>query len=68
MATLVLTRKATETIRIGDDVRVTVIKIGRSAVKLKVEAPPAVRVDREEVFQRRRTEAGRRLQRLTLVG
>lgn len=46
---LVLTRKRSEMIRIGDDIVIKVIKTGNGAVKLGIEAPQSVRVLREEL-------------------
>jgi len=53
---LILSRKVQEAIVIGDDIRVTVLEIGGRNVRLGVEAPEDVAVDREEV--RARKEAG----------
>jgi carbon storage regulator CsrA len=47
---LVLTRKRSETIRIGDGIVVKVIRTGRTSVKLGVEAPSNVRVVRGELL------------------
>ena len=46
---LVLTRKKLETIRIGEDIVVTVVQTGRGRVKLGIEAPAHVRVLRGEL-------------------
>ena len=46
---LILTRKQSEEIRIGDNVRIKVIRTGRSTVKLGIEAPRDVRVLRGEL-------------------
>jgi len=46
---LVLTRKRSEMIRIGDDIVVKVIRTGRSTVKIGIEAPAHVRVLRAEL-------------------
>ena len=46
---LVLTRKADEAIRV-DDMRVVVIEIRGDRVRLGVEAPQAVPINREEVW------------------
>lgn len=46
---LVLTRKKTETIRIGEDIVVTVVQTGRGRVKLGIEAPAHLRVLRGEL-------------------
>lgn len=45
---LVLTRKWGEAIQIGDDVRVTVVKIDKRIVRLGIEAPSSVRITRPE--------------------
>ena len=46
---LVLSRKASQGIWIGDNIFVTVLRIEGGRVKLGIEAPADVRVDREEV-------------------
>jgi carbon storage regulator len=46
---LVLTRKRSEMIRIGDNIVVKVIQTGRSSVKIGIEAPLDVRVLRSEL-------------------
>ena len=48
---LVLTRKAAETIRIGDDIVIKVIKTGSGTVKIGIEAPADVRVMRGELIE-----------------
>jgi carbon storage regulator len=50
---LILTRKPNETIMIGPDITVTVMGVKGNQVRLGVAAPPKVRVDREEIAQRR---------------
>jgi len=47
---LVLTRKAEETIRIGENIVIKVIKTGKGAVKIGIEAPSDVRVMRGELM------------------
>lgn len=54
---LILTRRAGETLMIGDDVQVTVIAVSGNQVRLGVKAPKDVIVDREEIHERRRREA-----------
>lgn len=49
---LVLTRRQGESIVIGNDVRITVVSLGPGRVKLGIEAPSHVRVDREEIHAR----------------
>jgi carbon storage regulator CsrA len=46
---LILTRKRSELIRIGEDVIVKVIRTGKSTVKIGIEAPAHVRVLRGEL-------------------
>ena len=51
---LVLTRKVGESVRIGADVKVTVLGVrgARNQVRIGVSASPDVAVHREEVFER----------------
>lgn len=49
---LILTRKLGESIRIGDNVRVVVVAVDGSSVKLGIEAPESVTVHREEIYQK----------------
>ena len=50
---LVLTRRVGEEIVIGNDIRVMVVAINGDKVRVGITAPPAVRVDRKEVHERR---------------
>ena len=57
---LVLSRKKNESIKINDDITIVVVEISRDKVRLGVEAPKSVIVDRLEVFEakaRKRKEA-----------
>jgi len=47
---LALTRKKGESIIIGDDIEVTVLSIAGEAVKIGIDAPRAVPVNRKEVY------------------
>jgi carbon storage regulator len=47
---LVLSRKANQSIMIGDDIRILVVGLDRDQVKLGIEAPRHVPVHRFEVF------------------
>jgi carbon storage regulator len=49
---LILTRRLTETVVIGDNVTVTVLDIKGSRVRFGVRAPSDVVVKREEIFQK----------------
>lgn len=48
---LVLTRRPGESIRIGNDVIVTVLEVRGDQIRLGVDAPRSVKVHREEVYQ-----------------
>lgn len=52
MSNLILTRRISETVIIGDDITVTVIGIDGGQVRLAFSAPPEVRIDREEIRER----------------
>ena len=63
---LVLSRKANQSIVVGDDVRIVVVGIDRDHVKLGIEAPRSISVHRaEELLGSRQTGAlkGRRTRR-----
>ena len=49
---LVLTRKSTETIHIGKDVRITVLDIHGERVRLGITAPDGVCILRQELIVR----------------
>lgn len=49
---LVLTRREGESLRIGPDVRVTIVALAGGQVRIGVEAPDHVFVHREEVWER----------------
>jgi carbon storage regulator len=49
---LILSRKVGESIRIGDDVVVTVTRVGGGKVRVAIEAPPQVAIRREELRHR----------------
>ncbi len=49
---LLLARKAGQSVVIDGNIRVTVDRIGLRVVRLTVEAPREIRVDREEVWNR----------------
>jgi carbon storage regulator len=53
---LVLTRKIGEQIFIGDNIKVSIVSIGPGRVKVGIEAPPWVEVNRQEVFEKKLAE------------
>jgi carbon storage regulator len=55
---LILTRRVTESLMIGNDVTVTILGIKGNQVRVGVQAPRDLAVHREEVFERIRDEQG----------
>jgi len=51
---LILTRRLTEALCLGPDITVTVLSIKSNKVRIGVDAPRSVSVDRQEVRQRKR--------------
>jgi len=49
---LILTRRVGETLMIGDNVSVTVLRVKGNQVRLGVNAPKDVSVHREEIFEK----------------
>ena len=47
---LVITRKAGEAIRIGDDVTITVLDVAGSTVRIGIDAPSEIPVFRQEIW------------------
>jgi carbon storage regulator len=63
---LILTRRAGEALRIGDEIEVTVMAVNGSQVRIGINAPRNIAVDREEIAERKRrdreaVEAGTRV-------
>lgn len=55
---LVLTRKVGEEIVIGDNIRITLVAIQGDRVRIGINAPKEVIVDRQEVHEKRRNSFG----------
>jgi carbon storage regulator len=53
---LILTRRAGEALRIGDDIEVTVMAVNGTQVRIGIKAPREVAVDREEIAERKRRD------------
>ncbi len=52
---LILTRRVGETVMIGDEISVTVLRVKGNQIRLGVNAPKNVSVQREEIFGRARS-------------
>jgi len=53
---LILTRRPQETIRVGEDITITILGVEGNKVRVGIAAPRNVAVDREEVFERKQRE------------
>lgn len=49
---LILTRRIGETVMIGEDIAITVLRVKGNQVRLGVDAPKSVSVQRQEIHQR----------------
>lgn len=47
---LILTRKAGESIQIGDNIEITVISVSGDQIKIGINAPRSIEVYRKEVY------------------
>lgn len=53
---LILTRKINEVLVIGDDIKVTVLGVKGTQVRIGVDAPKEVSVDRQEIYDKKLEE------------
>jgi len=53
---LILTRRAGESIMIGDEVTVTVLGINGNQIRIGIDAPREIAVHRKEVYERIKAE------------
>ena len=68
---LILTRRVGESVMIGEDVTITVLRVKGNQVRLGVNAPRTVSVQREEIFERIKSEndvPGRETETVNLTG
>jgi carbon storage regulator len=56
---LVLTRRPGEEIVIDGNIRLTVVSVEGDRIRLGIEAPPSVVVDRQEIHERRKRSSDR---------
>lgn len=56
MARLVISRRAGESLKIGDDVTVTIVELHGNQARIVVEAPIDVKVNRQEIWERKQKE------------
>ena len=55
---LILSRRSTESVKIGDRVTVTVLRVKGNQVRLGIDAPKSVAVHREEIHAKICAERG----------
>lgn len=53
---LVITRKKDESILIGDDIEIKIVRVEDGSVKLAIEAPRDITILRKEIFDRVKEE------------
>lgn len=53
---LILTRRTSESIMIGNDVKITITRVAGNYVRIGIQAPKHVAVLREELYETRRNK------------
>ncbi|MBI5665818.1 MAG: carbon storage regulator CsrA [Nitrospirae bacterium] len=53
---LVLTRKSDESLKLGDDITITIVEIKGNSVRLGIEAPTGLRIYRKELYEKIKQE------------
>lgn len=59
---LILSRRAGESIIIGDEVHITILSVKGKQVRIGIEAPAHISVHREEIYDKIQSENGQRSQ------
>jgi carbon storage regulator len=57
---LVLSRKIGQSFRLGDDVRITIVRIDHNSVRIGIEAPDSITVRRQEITDSELTRSSNR--------
>lgn len=55
---LILTRRVGETLKVGDDVSVTVLGVRGSQIRIGITAPKGIGVYREEIYDKKKNPDG----------
>jgi carbon storage regulator len=58
---LILTRRVGESLKIGQEIDVTILGVKGAQVRIGIKAPKNVSVHREEIFERIRKEADEKI-------
>ncbi|MCX8031321.1 MAG: carbon storage regulator CsrA [Thermodesulfovibrionales bacterium] len=53
---LVLTRKISESVKIGDDITITIVEISPNSVKIGIKAPHTIKIYRQELYDKIKSE------------
>jgi len=65
---LILTRRANESIKIGDEITVSVLAIQGNQVRIGIDAPKSIPVHRDEIYQRIQIEKQQEQESLLKTG
>jgi carbon storage regulator len=57
---LVLSRKSGQSFRLGDDVRITLVRTDHNSVRSGIEAPDGISIRRQEITDSAIAQSGRR--------
>lgn len=53
---LVLSRKTSEALNIGDDIKIVIVKIDRNSVRIGIEAPKDKQITRPDMAKAKKTQ------------